>query len=53
MVRDCVLLQRDGALRPLTSAECVVRTAFGDQAIIVVSACSVPSKGNLLILLYL
>lgn len=51
MVRDCVLLQRVGALRPLTSAECVLRTAFGDQAVIVVSASSVPSRGNLLIFL--
>lgn len=50
MVRDCVLLQRVG-VRPLTSAECVLRTAFGDQAIIVVSASSVPSRGNLLIFL--
>lgn len=53
MVRDRVLLQRDGALRPLASAECVVRTAFGDQAITAVSACSVPSKGNVLIFLSL
>lgn len=52
MVRDCVVLRRDGAVRPLTSAECVIRTAFGDQAIIVVSACFVPSKGNLLFLYF-
>lgn len=47
MVRDCVPLQRDGTLKPLISAKCVIRAAFGDQAIIVVSACSVPNKGSL------
>lgn len=47
MVRDCVSLQRDGTLKPLISAKCVIRAACGDQAITVVSACSVPSKGNL------
>lgn len=47
MVRDCVPLKRDGTLKPLISAKWVIRAASGDQAIIVVSACSVPSKGNL------
>lgn len=47
MVRDCVPLQRDGTLNTLISVKCVIRAAFGDQAIMVVSACSVPSKGNL------
>lgn len=47
MVRDCVPLQRDGTLKTLMSVKCVIRAAFGDQAITVVSACSVPSKGNL------
>lgn len=45
MVRDCVPLQRDGTLKPLISAKCVTRAAFRDLAILVVSACSVPSKG--------
>lgn len=51
MVRDCVPLQRHGALRLLTSAECIFRTEFEDEASIMVFACSVPSKGNLLIFL--
>lgn len=48
-----LLLQKNGVLRPLTSPECVIRTAFGDQAILVVSACPVPNIENLLIFLSL
>lgn len=47
MVRDHVPLQRAETLKPLISAKCVIRPTFGDQVITVVSACSVPSKGNL------